>query len=98
MPAEDKVIRARARRVDQNQARIVAGLRSKGISVIPLNGIADILAGWMGRNYLLELKNEAGRNKLQPSQEQLRLTWRGQYAVVKSLDEALAVIGWEGAA
>jgi len=85
----------RARKADANQAQIVAGLRALGIGVIVWNGECDVVAGWRNRNFLLEVKRDH-KAKLKPSQEHLRTTWPGQYSIVSTLDEALAVIGWEG--
>jgi len=95
----------RARKADANQAEIVTGLRELGIehpdvlfpsiSVLVLNAEVDLIVGYRGRNYLLEVKRDH-KAKLKPSQERLRVSWPGQYSVISTLDEALAVIGWEG--
>jgi len=99
----------RARRVDQNCAEIRDGLRALGYSVIVWNGIVDLVVGAPGRqgigprNFLLEVKNPARTpSGLRQdaaktiSQQKMRAEWKGQWAVVKTLDEALAVMGYQG--
>jgi hypothetical protein len=85
----------RAARIDANQPEIVAALRGVGASVQPIHtlgqGVPDILVGWQGRNYLLEAKQ--GRGKLTEDEAEWHVLWRGQVAVVRSVDDALAVIG-----
>lgn len=53
----------RSRKVDANQAEIVAGLRALGYSVQPLSaigkGVPDLLVGGYGMNLLLEVKDPA---------------------------------------
>lgn len=93
----------RARRVDQNCAEIRDGLRALGYSVIVWNGVCDLVVGHAGRTYLLEVKNPARTpSGLRQdaaktiSQQKMRAEWKGQWAVVKTLDEALAVMGYQG--
>ena len=91
----------RARKVDANQAAIISGLRKLGIGVLPVNGAVDLVCGHQGRNFLLDIKNPERMTKAGKSwddgksrvQEKLKTEWPGQYAVVKSLDEVLIVIG-----
>lgn len=51
----------RAAAVDANQTAIIRALRKAGVSVQPLHtvgqGCPDIIAGFRGVNYLLELKD-----------------------------------------
>lgn len=85
----------RARRVDANQAEIVATLRRAGASVCLLHtvgaGCPDVLCGVRGRNYLLECKTEHGT--LNDREREWHWTWAGQVAVVCSAEEALRVVG-----
>jgi hypothetical protein len=55
------------------------------------NGCPDILAGFRGVNYLLEIKTRRG--KLRVNQVEWHDAWRGQVATVRTIDDALAVIG-----
>ena len=83
------------RRVDNNQRSIVAALRDIGASVQHLHiigkGCPDILVGFRGRNYLMEIKMERG--KLTPDEDEWHERWRGQVAIVRDADDALRVIG-----
>jgi hypothetical protein len=88
----------RANRTDANQASIVRALRAAGASVQPLNvvkaGCPDVLVGWQGRNYLLELKDGTkpqSARKLTPDEEQWHRNWKGTVATVISVEEAMRV-------
>lgn len=85
----------RAARVDANHAAIVAMLRQVGATVQDLakvgQGCPDILVGFRGRNYLMEIKVNKG--KPTPAQDAWHLTWQGQVVIVRTADEALHVIG-----
>lgn len=90
----------RAAKVDDNQQEVVQALLRAGASVLYLHGVGmgapDILAGFRGRNWLLEIKDGSkppSARKLTQMQERWHQTWRGQVAVVESADEALAAIG-----
>jgi hypothetical protein len=76
--------------LDANHRDIVAALKQAGASV-DHRGPGDALVGFRGRTFILEIKTRLGR--LRPSQESFQLTWRGHYAVVRTLDEALRAIG-----
>lgn len=82
------------KRVDSNQPAIVSALRDCGFSVLHLHtvghGCPDILVGARGYNLLMEIKN--GRGKLTPDERGFFDTWRGQVALIRSVDEALRVI------
>lgn len=90
----------RVARVDENQKTIVESLRAIGASVQTLHqvgkGVPDLLVGWRGANYLLEIKNPRRpkhRRKLNEEQVEWTSTWNGQWARVETLDEAFAAIG-----
>lgn len=81
---------------DANHAAIKDALKVVGCSVLDLadvgHGCPDLLVGYAGHNWLMEVKN--GANKaLTEDERRFLLLWRGQRAVVCSVDEALAVIG-----
>lgn len=89
-----------AKRVDRNQTLIVDALRSVGASVQVLSdvgkGCPDLLVGFRRVNYLMEVKDgEAPPSKQKLTEDELKwhYAWRGQKAVVHSVDEALEVIG-----
>lgn len=83
------------RRVDSNQAEIVADLRKVGASVVLLHevgcGCPDILVGFRGNNYLIEIKTRDG--KLNRLQRLWHEAFRGQVAVARTSEEALCIIG-----
>ena len=82
-------------RADPNQKEIVKALRDIGASVIHLHmvgrGCPDILVGFRGRNTLMEIKTEKG--KLNKRQEIFFARWYGKCFVVRTVDEALELIG-----
>ena len=87
---------AYARKVDRNQAEIVDALRQVGASVFSLHrvghGCPDILVGYRGTSYLMEVKSDNG--KLNDNEREWIANWRGMdVAVVRTVDEALETIG-----
>jgi hypothetical protein len=93
-----------AARIDANQPAIVAALRKMGATVLHLHtigkGAPDILIGYQGKNALVELKDGAkppSARKLTPDEERFHAEWRGQVAIIESVDEAIAFIqtNWE---
>lgn len=87
-------------KIDANQPQIVTALRAIGATVQSLanvgNGCPDIVVGWQGQNFLLEIKNPAqppsGR-KLTDDEAKWHAIWRGQKTVVETVDDALKAIG-----
>lgn len=89
----------RASRVDTNQSEVVDALRKAGASVLPLHavggGCPDLLVGQFGVNFLIEVKDGTkppSARTLTPPQVTFHDEWRGQKAVVKSSEEALALL------
>lgn len=82
-------------KVDANHGVIVAALRQVGASVQDLakvgQGCPDILVGYRGQNYLMEIKVKKGKATL--PQIAWHTFWQGQVVVVRDVDEALHVIG-----
>lgn len=104
------MLRARAR--DGNEPGIVLALRAVGASVSRLNetGAPDLLVGFRGRTFLLEVKrplgvrgglperrgHEGGQGDMTAAQVGWWQTWNGGApSVVRSIDQALAAIGAE---
>jgi len=91
----------RAARVDSNQSDIVKDLRKiPGVTVEP--GHDDILVGFRGKTYWVEIKDPAKTLKkngelkdgaLKNSQEKLKAEWTGNYIIAWSLDQILEEIG-----
>jgi hypothetical protein len=91
----------RAAKIDVNQPGIVKALRGVGASVQSLaavgKGCPDLLVGFRGVNYVLEVKDGEripSQRRLTPLQGEWHEAWRGRPAVVvETQDEALAAIG-----
>ena len=89
-------------RADANQPEIVKQLRKLGMSV--QCGMDDILVGWQGKNYWIEIKDPEKTLKkdgsykstaLKDSQKKLLAEWKGQYSVCHSLERILEVMEWK---
>ena len=85
------------KRVDANQSEIVADLRKCGASVLLLHevgkGCPDILVGFRGRNYLIEIKIKMPGIMLNPLQRDWHRLWQGRVAIARTSEEALRIIG-----
>ena len=86
----------RAARADENQPVIVAALRKVGATVFSLHrvgaGCPDLLIGFRGSTFLLEVKEEKGALTL----PQLRFMWEwngDEVKVVRTVEQALRAIG-----
>ena len=86
-------------RTDQNQQEIVNALRKVGCSVGITstlgNGYPDLDIGFRNRNLKLEVKDGSkppSERQLTPDQQKWHNEWRGQVAVVESIEQALKVI------
>jgi Holliday junction resolvase len=90
---------------DANEAEIVDALRTIGCSVIRLSekGIPDLLVGFKGNTFLLEVKLPLGtkggksHSDLTKDQQAFFDQWRGKEpCVVRSVDEAMAAVSaWD---
>lgn len=78
---------------DGNESEIVAALEGVGCSVTRLSqkGVPDLLVARQGVNFLIEVKEPKG--KLTEDQETFIWNWKGSVAVVRSVEEALEVVG-----
>ena len=81
-------------RKDNNQTEIVEGLRARGFSVEITSNVADgfpdIVVGWNGRTYLMEIKSKGG--KLTPEQIKWHDAWQGHKSVIYSAEEAIKIM------
>jgi Holliday junction resolvase len=87
---------ARRGPADANQAGIITALRRCGASVVDLHavgaGCPDLLVGFHGATWLLEVKTAKGL--VRESQAAFARDWRGApVIVVRTVAEALAAIG-----
>lgn len=92
----------RIARIDANQQPIVVTLRAIGCSVQSLasvgDGCPDLLVGLNGRNFLLEIKNDAlspCEQQLTPAEMAWHAAWKGRVRVVHNVNEALLAVGAE---
>lgn len=92
----------RKAKVDDNQSEIVKALRSVGCSVAITSGAGDgfpdIVVGFRGFNYLMEIKDgnkPPSARKLTSKQRTFHRQWLGQIRVVHSVEEALSEVGFD---
>lgn len=88
-------------RVDDNQRDITQTLRQLNISVAITSklgdGFPDLVLGYDGHNYLIELKDfkkPKSQKKLTDCEAQFLRVWQGQYAVCETLSDILKAIGY----
>lgn len=84
---------AHAKKRDLNEPGIVKALERAGATVWRLDDPVDLLVGFRGKNFTLEVKNPTGRNRDTPAQVRFREQWRGTLHTVRSQREALRAIG-----
>ncbi len=79
---------------DANEPEIIAALLAVGASVdqVSEKGQPDLDVGFRDVNYRIEVKN-GKYAKLSKGQQEWFDNWRGQKAVVWTVEEALRVIG-----
>jgi hypothetical protein len=101
--------------VDKNQAEIVRELEkmsqmnrdlgdpSNAISIVNLSrvgsGVPDLLIGYRGWNYLIEIKNPKQPErfrKLTPEQEKFHNDYCGHATVAETVEEIVSEIGYKG--
>lgn len=90
-----------AAKIDANQPQIVKDLRQVGCTVQSLAGVGkgcpDLLVGFRGRNYLMEVKDgrrPPSERRLTPDEQEWHLAWRGlPVSIVESVADALETIG-----
>lgn len=88
-----------ARKVDANQEAVVEALRKIGASVAITSeiggGFPDLVVGYHGLNFLLEVKDgtkPVTQRKLTPEQMKFLGRWRGQYDVVNTPGAAVQLV------
>ena len=77
---------------DGNQKAIVQALLDAGCRVHYIKQPVDLLVGFRGRNYLLEVK-QPKKSKTTPAQDLFFATWSGQSVIVRTPEEALRAVG-----
>jgi hypothetical protein len=88
-----------ARRIDDNQNEVVAALRKIGAIVRIItqgDGLPDLLVGFQGRTYLMELKDgnkPPSARKLTEAEEKFHSTWTGgSLYIVTSAQQAVDIL------
>jgi hypothetical protein len=83
---------------DKNEQPIVKALRQIGAVVVQLDRPCDLLVGYRGFNFLLEVKLPLGprggsaHSELNESQKEFDATWPGQFDVVRTPEEAIETV------
>lgn len=77
---------------DLNEDLIKEALRAAGATVVSINmkAVPDLLVGFRGANFLLEVKGDKG--ELTPDQIDFFQTWEGHKAIVRTIEDALKEI------
>ena len=82
-------------KVDANHHAIVEALRAVGVSVQSLanigHGCPDIVAAKGSMTWMIEIKSHKGQ--LTPDQIKFISAWRGTVHIVRSVDDALQLVG-----
>lgn len=88
-----------ASRIDANQPAIVSALRGVGASVLHLHQLKncfDLLVGYRGKTFLMEVKDPAqppSKRQLTEGEAEFKQRWRGStYHIVHTVDEAISII------
>lgn len=91
----------RAAKVDRNHAEIVRAFRQIGASVQSLasmgGGCPDLLVGWRGQNWLVEVKDGTripSERRLNADQKRWHESWAGQVMVAESVEDAISRIAF----
>ena len=77
-------------RADHNQDQIVRALKQIGCTVYKIGRPLDLLVGYRQRCYILEAKSKTGKKT--PFQEKFFKEWKGQRDIVRTPEEAIAVV------
>lgn len=83
------------KRVDANQLEIVEALEAISCDVLEIGWPLDLLVGYRSRNWLLEIKDPEkppSERALTGEEQGFFNLWRGQKAIVETVDEAIAVV------
>lgn len=80
-------------RVDGNHLEICHTLRKCGVSIRSTaslgDGFPDVVAGFRGFNYLIEIKNGAKKWNLSKDQVVFHDEWQGQIVIIDSIESAI---------
>ncbi len=87
------------KRVDANQKEIVDCFRKLGATVAVTsavgNGFPDVVVGFKGKNYLIEIKDGSkipSQQKLTSKEKEFHESWFGIVHIIRSVNEAISLI------
>lgn len=87
------------KRTDANQTAIINAFRKLGATVAITSalgkGFPDLVVGYRRRNFLVEIKDGSkppSAQKLTPDEAAWHEKWRGQIAIIRSVDDVLALL------
>lgn len=87
------------KRSDINQPELVKQIRSIPHTTVFVtsslgNGFPDIICGYRGKNFLFEIKNPKRqlKNRLTKAQTEFMKQWKGQVAVVDSIESVVKIL------
>lgn len=94
----------RIRKADNNQSSLVKQIRKiPGVTVRLTHtigqGFPDGVIGFMGRNYLVEIKDPSkppSQRKLTPDEQKFFDEWTGQIAVIETIEDVLKLLNLDG--
>ena len=75
---------------DSNEGDIIKVFELAGASVEKIDTPCDLIIGFLGRSYLVEIKTEKGT--LTPKQKSFIRNWKGDYYIVRTIEQALELI------
>lgn len=83
----------RRHRKDENQDAIVAALEKlPGVSVAIISRPVDLIVGYKGSNYLIDIKNPEGSHGLTPAQNKFFNRWTGQVNTAETLQDIINIL------
>lgn len=71
---------------DANEGQVVATLRAHGLSVVSLDTPVDLLCGFGGQTWAVEVKD--GKAPLTEAQIAFYEAWRGNHTIIRSVADA----------
>ena len=81
-----------AKKRDKNEPEIIETFKKSGFSVESLDTPCDLIVGYGKSSYLVEVKTTTG--KLTKRQKDFVKDWKGDYFVVRTIDEANTLVKW----
>lgn len=88
-----------AKRIDRNQNEIVQFFRNSGFSVAITSGLGagfpDVVLGFQGCNFLVEIKDgnkPPSAQKLTDAESKFFDQWKGQVCIINSIEAAINLV------